>query len=71
MCVQILISEIQVKGERHMMDELHRLVEMISDEELRDKVTSLLEDPGIDLGGPMLGFDEAPGGAYVSSSSAS
>ena len=47
------------------MDELHRLVELISEEELRDKVTSLLKNPGIDLGGPMLEFDEAPGGAYV------
>ena len=65
MCVQTLISEIQVKGELHMMDEFHRLVEMINDEELRDKVASLLKDPGIDLGGPMLRFDEAPGGAYV------
>ena len=54
-----------MKGERHLMDELHRLVEMISDEELREKVTSLLKDPKIDLDGPMLGFDEAPGGAYV------
>lgn len=65
MCVRILISGIQVKGELHLMDELHRLVGMISDEGLREKVSALLEDPGIELGAPMLGFDEAPGGAYV------
>ena len=54
-----------MKGELHLMDELHRFVGMIGDEGLREKVVSLLEDPEIELGGPMLDFDEAPGGAYV------
>jgi 7,8-dihydroneopterin 2',3'-cyclic phosphate phosphodiesterase len=47
------------------MDEIDRLVCMISDEGLREKVVSLLDAPEIELEGAMLGFDEAPGGAYV------
>ncbi len=65
MCVQILISEIQVKGELNLMDEIHRLVDMISDEGLQEKVRAILDDPEIELEEPMLGFEEAPGGAYV------
>jgi 7,8-dihydroneopterin 2',3'-cyclic phosphate phosphodiesterase len=48
-----------------MKDELVRLVGMISNDGLREKVGSLLEDPHIELEGPMLELDEAPGGAYV------
>jgi len=51
--------------ELHLMGELDRLTSMITDEVLREKVVSLLEDPEIELEGAMLGFDEAPGGAYV------
>jgi 7,8-dihydroneopterin 2',3'-cyclic phosphate phosphodiesterase len=54
-----------VTEELHLRDELDRLIGMISDEGLREKVVSLLEDPDIELEGAMLGFDKAPGGAYV------
>lgn len=47
------------------MEELYKLAAKINDEGLREKVTSLLKDPDIELEGAMLGFEEAPGGAYV------
>jgi len=46
-------------------EELSRLVGEIADDGLRGKVVKLFEAPDIDLEGPMLGFEEAPGGAYV------
>ena len=51
--------------EPHLIDELFKLVGDIADESLREKVDTLLRDPKIDLNGPSLELEEAPGGAYV------
>jgi 7,8-dihydroneopterin 2',3'-cyclic phosphate phosphodiesterase len=47
------------------MDEIFRIAGEIRDEGLQEKVISLLQDPEMDIEGPMLEFEEAPGGAYV------
>lgn len=47
-----------------MLEEIHRLVDLIQDEGLREKVRAFLVDPPADFDAPALPLEVCPAGAY-------